>query len=185
MKKTTIFLLFIFLTSVGLIGQDRIQRVEPPNWWVGMNNTELQLLIYGDDIASWAPEIDYVGVTIASTVRTTNTNYIFIYLNIAANTKPGTFDIVFKKDGKIVEKYAFSLWNREAGSAMREGFNTSDVMYLITPDRFVNGDPGNDNIEGMLEKANRSFEGGRHGGDIEGISKVWITSATWDSRPFG
>lgn len=171
MKKTTIFLLFFLWISVVLTAQDRIQRVEPPNWWVGMNNPELQLLVYGEDITSWAPAIDYAGVSIASTVRTTNSNYIFIYLNIAPDTKPGTFDIEFKKDGKIMEKYAYSLWSREAGSAMREGFNTSDVMYLITPDRFVNGDPGNDNVEGMLEKANRSFEGGRHGGDIEGISK--------------
>ncbi|KAA3622322.1 MAG: alpha-amlyase [Bacteroidetes bacterium] len=171
MKKAIVFLLLISLTFSGLIAQDKISRIEPPNWWAGMNNPELQLLVYGDDIASLSPVINYEGVEITTTVRTPNPNYIFVYLNIAADVKPGKFDIRFEKDGKLVESHSYALWEREEGSAMKEGFNTSDVMYLITPDRFANGDPGNDNIEGMKEKANRSFKGGRHGGDIEGIRK--------------
>lgn len=171
MKKTiNICLLFILFLNT-ITAQNRITRTDPPNWWVGMNNTELQLMIYGDDVASLTPSINHKGVSITSTVRTTNSNYIFIYLDIDPETKPGTFDIEFKKDDKVVERHPYALWSREEGSAMRQGFNTSDVMYLITPDRFANGIPENDNVEGMLEKSSRSFGGGRHGGDIEGMRK--------------
>ncbi len=90
-------------------------------------------------------------------------------MKLDENVQPGSFDIQFKKDGKAIETYNYKLKARENDSAEREGFNTSDVIYLITPDRFVNGNPDNDWVEGMKEKPNRNDRDGRHGGDIHGI----------------
>ncbi len=118
-----IFLVLIFnLTS----GQNIPQRVEPPNWWIGMNNTRLQLLIYGDDISGYSPVIDYSGVNITKTIRVSNPNYLFIYLDIDKETKPGTLKIQFIKNGMVKAIHPYELLPREAGSANRIGFNTSD-----------------------------------------------------------
>lgn len=147
----------------------QISHLEPPFWWAGMKNSSLQILVHGQDISQLQPDIQYQGVTIEEMVRTENPNYIFIYLNISETTKPGKFEIRFNSAKKTEIIYNFELKARKAGSATRKGYDNSDVMYLITPDRFVNGNPKNDFVEGMLEKPNRQYEGGRHGGDIQGI----------------
>ena len=172
MKLNQFILLFVFvLLSISGISQNKIERIEPPNWWVGMKNTELQLMVYGDKIGDFNPTINYDGITLHQVVKVKNPNYLFIDLSIAPETNAGKFDIQFQKAGQTVETHSYELLAREPGSAERTGFNNSDVMYLITPDRFANGNPRNDEIEGMHEKLNRSFKGGRHGGDIEGIDQ--------------
>jgi len=162
-------LLLVFLIGSFSFGIAQINRVEPPNWWVGMNNSDLQLLIYGEDITDLEPTFAHPGVSLERIIKVENPNYLFLNLKIASDAKPGAFDIQFKDGEEVVDTYRYELWERRANSAMREGFKNKDVMYLITPDRFVNGDPGNDNVAGMRERANRDFEGGRHGGDIQGI----------------
>jgi neopullulanase len=144
-------------------------RVEPPHWWTGLKAAELQLMIHGQGIAQWQPQINYPGLRIERITRTTNANYLFIDLLLSPEVKAGTFEIQFTKDNKIVYRHSYELKARAAGSAEREGFSTKDVMYLITPDRFVNGNPDNDAIAGMKEKPDRNNKGGRHGGDISGI----------------
>ncbi len=134
-----------------------------------MQSGELQILVYGERIAELVPALEYQGVAIKKSVRVPNPNYLFVYLSIAADAKPGTFDLVFRRGDEVGALFRYELKARTEGSAEREGYTTADVMYLITPDRFVNGDPSNDNIPGMLETANRSYKGGRHGGDIRGI----------------
>jgi len=151
------------------LAHHRIKRVEPTNWWIGMNNPTLQLTIYGDDIAKLQPVIDYPGINIERVIKVNNPNYLFVYLQLAADTKTGTFDILFQDSRGTATKHSYTLLEREAGAAATKGFDGSDVLYLITPDRFANGIPENDNVPGMKEKANRSFEGGRHGGDIQGM----------------
>lgn len=168
LKRTLIFC-FCLSLSFNLFSQNKINRIEPPNWWVGMKNTTLQLLIYGDQIGDFNPEINYAGITITQITKVPNPNYLFLDLQIAPETKAGDVKIDFKKDGKIVESHSYPLWERDAGSAEREGFNNSDVMYLITPDRFANGDASNDAVAGLREAPNRTNKGGRHGGDIQGI----------------
>ena len=165
----TSLLLLAFLVGSFSFGIAQIDRVEPPNWWVGMNNPDLQLLIYGDNISHLEPTFAHPGVSLERIIKVENPNYLFLNLKIANDAKPGAFDIQFKDGDEVVNTYRYELWERRANSAMREGFKNKDVMYLITPDRFVNGDPGNDNVAGMRERANRDFEGGRHGGDIQGI----------------
>lgn len=172
-KKLRFFtplLAFLFLLNISAFAQDyKIKRVEPLNWWVGMNNPEVQLMMYGNDIGDLTPEIDYKGVSIERIQKVENDNYLFIYLNISPQTKPGTLNINLAKDGQRTLSYSYDLKERNRNSASREGFNSSDAIYLITPDRFANGDPSNDSVAGYTDSLNRSDNYGRHGGDIQGI----------------
>ncbi|TAJ13674.1 alpha-amlyase [Marinilabiliaceae bacterium JC017] len=162
-------LAFILLCSTLAGAKTKLERVEPAFWWVGMKDSHLQLLVHGENISELRPAIDYPGVTLDRIVQVKSPNYLFLYLTLDQDVKPGTFDIKFTHKNKTVLTYAYQLFEREEGSAMREGYNTSDVMYLITPDRFANGDTGNDNMPGMKEQANRQDSHGRHGGDLAGI----------------
>lgn len=168
MKKYLLSIALLLLFAAALSAQ---VRVEPPFWWTGMKNPALQLMIHAPKIAEWHPSITYPGLRVERVARTENLNYVFIDLTLLDDVKPGKFTIEFKKDGKVMHRQPYELLPREAGSSERQGFNPADVMYLITPDRFINGDPANDNVDGMREKANRSNKGGRHGGDIAGLLK--------------
>jgi neopullulanase len=148
----------------------QILHLEPSNWWVGMKNPDLQLLVHAEGVGSMTPTIKYSGVSIRKIHPADSPNYLFIDLRIAPGARPGTFPIAFQKAGKTVYTQNYTLLARNPGSAQRKGFNSSDVICLITPDRFANGNPSNDRSPDMLEnKIDRKFEGGRHGGDIRGI----------------
>ena len=146
----------------------RVEHMEPPFWWSGMQNKKLQLMVHGERIADLSPTISYPGVRIESVTRVANKNYLFIDLDIGDNAKPGSFDIAFTGAARAV-RYNYQLVARTPGSAQRAGFSSKDAIYQIMPDRFANGLAGNDNAAGMLEKADRSNGGGRHGGDIQGV----------------
>jgi len=161
---------FLFLFSQNIFAQKTsIERVEPPFWWTGMQNSELQLLVYGENISATEPEISYEGLSLIKTSKVESPNYLFIDLEIGKSTEPGKFDIKFKDGKKTVTTYTYELLEREPGSAQRMGFNESDIMYLALPDRFANGDPTNDSQSDMLEKADRSIPDSRHGGDLQGV----------------
>ncbi|MCQ3829254.1 glycoside hydrolase family 13 protein [Microbulbifer elongatus] len=148
--------------------QPAVERVEPPFWWTQMAEPNLQLMLYGDAIADAAVTIDYPGVTLSGTEREQNPNYLFINLTISDDARPGTLPIeLHNGDNPITVEY--TLKQRRVGSAERQGFDSSDTIYLITPDRFANGDPANDRAPDMLEGPDRSAPGGRHGGDIAGM----------------
>ena len=163
MKRTLTLLLLLPQFILAQI----IERVEPSNWWIGMNEPTVQLLVHGENIAVYQPSIKYKGVKLTEIHKTDNPNYLFLDLTISKKARAGSFEIVFEK-GSFSENYTYELKTRFPNSAQREGFNTSDVIYLITPDRFANGDPSNDNIEGYNDKTNQA-EYGRHGGDIQGM----------------
>ncbi len=167
MKKNLI-LIIAFLFFQNAFSQ-KLERVEPMFWWAGMKSPELQLMVHGENISATNVTINYPGVNLVSVIKVKNPNYLFIDLQLAENVLPGKFNIEFSSGNKTVAAYSFELKAREKGSSNRNGFNTSDVIYLVTPDRFVNGNPGNDWVEGMKEKPNRSDKDGRHGGDICGI----------------
>ncbi|MEM6768556.1 MAG: alpha-amylase family glycosyl hydrolase, partial [Bacteroidota bacterium] len=151
--------------------QPTIERMEPANWWVGMKHNQIQLLVYGKDISSLRPSISYEGVTLNSSMLVENPNYLFLDITISDEAKAGEVPVSFTEDGQEVLSRNFSLLDRKEDRQNIEGFNTTDAIYLITPDRFANGKPDNDNIAPLKEQVNRSFKGGRHGGDIEGIRK--------------
>jgi len=170
LKNGIISLIFVLGFAVTVNAQiAKLTKVEPPFWWVGMNNPNLQLLVYGENISTTTPELKYKGVKILDTHVLTNPNYLFIDLELGKKAKPGSFTIEFLQDDKVVANYNYELKTRKEGSALRKGFDQSDAIYLLYPDRFANGDPDNDSMEGMLEKADRSNHNGRHGGDIKGI----------------
>jgi glycosidase len=161
-----LFFVLISLTGFSL----NVDRVEPMNWWIGMKNPSVQLMVHGQGIATSEISLNYPGVTIKSVSRQNNPNYVFINLNIATETKAGTFPIQFRKSKKEFTTCNFELLQRAPNSANRKGFDASDVIYLITPDRFANGNPSNDAVPGMKDLPNRTDKNGRHGGDLQGIS---------------
>ncbi|CAH8293724.1 glycosidase [Mariniflexile fucanivorans] len=147
-----------------------IERIEPSNWWVGFKNSELQLLVKHPMIGTAVPEINYLGVTIKKVHKGDSDNYLFIDLYIDKTTRVGEFNIVFKFDNGDVIEQTYELKSRIKPAEDYIGFDSSDVIYLITPDRFSNGNPFNDIHENLLEKTiDRADNYARHGGDIQGI----------------
>ena len=153
------------------VSNSYLERVEPPNWWIGFKDSRLQLLVKESKISTATPEISYQGVSIEKVHKGTSPNYLFIDLNISKNTKTGKFDIVFNYENGEEKTHTYELKDREKPSDEYQGFDSSDVIYLITPDRFANANPENDIVSGLKENTiNRSNDYGRHGGDIQGIT---------------
>jgi neopullulanase len=169
MKKYFSIFVLLLIYQNSTFGQEIIQHIEPLNWWVGMKNPNLQLLIHGKNITNYTPKINYKGLIINKISKVNSPNYLFIDLTIAPQTKAGDVKIMFENNAKNSFSYTYKLLGRQKNSSERVGFNTSDVMYLITPDRFANGNPQNDNVVSYKDSLNRKSLTGRHGGDIEGI----------------
>jgi len=165
-----IIFLLAFCCSQFSFSQAQIHHIEPLNWWVGMKDPSLQLMVNGPGIASTQPVIRYPGVTIKSIKKGDSNNFLFIHLMIDPQTKPGKFFISFNRDGKTVERLTYELKPRASNAKLLSGFNSSDVICLITPDRFANGDTANDVVAGMRESSiDRTKPGTRHGGDLRGM----------------
>ena len=168
MKRTPLLIICLFLLRTAF-PQVAIDHVEPPFWWADMKSNALQLMIHGKDIGKTKAFLEYNGVKVKNSTST-GADYLFVDLSVGNSAKPGTITISFKEKDSVLITYKYELKTRAKESAKRIGFNSSDLMYLIMPDRFANGDPGNDNMPGMLEKADRTNPNGRHGGDIKGIT---------------
>lgn len=177
------FVILIYMSS-------QIERIEPPFWYSGMQNPELQIMFYGKDIAQFQVSVSN-SVSITNVQRTENPNYLFVTIN-TKNISACDILFTFKKNKTaFAKKYTFKA--RRENSAERKSFDSSDVMYLLMPDRFANGNPNNNNDALTNEKYNRDLPEGRHGGDIEGIIKnldylvllgittVWITPLCEDN----
>ena len=170
--KQTLLIIMAVLSFLGFKTpvQASIKKVAPTFWWAGMKNTELQVLLYGEDISSSDVSLTSSDVYLKEVVRQANSNYLILYLDLK-EARPQKFDIVLKK-GRKVTKVPYELKERIRRGTDIEGFTSSDVLYLIMPDRFANGNPDNDVIPGMLEnKVDRNEQFGRHGGDFKGISE--------------
>lgn len=196
MKRLLLVLLAVLSLGVTSVSAKyKIQHLEPAFWWAGMKSPKLQLMVHGKNISDLKPVVEYPGVHLDKVSSVENPNYLFVDLNISSDAKPGQFDILFKKGKKTVLKYNYKLLARKKGSAQRVGFRPKDVMYLITPDRFANGNPDNDNVKGLTEQADRSNKDGRHGGDIQGMidhidyiadmgyTCVWINPLLENNQP--
>jgi glycosidase len=157
--------LFLLLLSLNINAQ--IQRVEPPFWYAGMHNPELQILFYGKNIAENEVSVSNT-ISIKEIKKTENPNYVFVTID-TKNTKAQDFVFSFSKNKKVTFTHKYSLKQRRVNSAERKSYDASDMIYLIMPDRFANGNPKNDSEKSVAEKANRNNPSGRHGGDIEGV----------------
>ena len=147
-----------------------VTRIEPPHWWTGFKNQELQLLVHHQTIAQCTVKINKKGVRIVKTTPGDSENYLFIDLIITPEVT-GDFDIVFLKDNNETLRLSYTLNERKKKAEAFIGFDQSDAVYLITPDRFANGNPNNDQFDYLKQKGiNREDDYARHGGDIEGIT---------------
>ena len=209
-----------------------IRRAEPPSWWVGLPADQVQVMVYGEDIARTEPALvpsevpatprcrardgdtpvsvedpmasnacvkpapaPDAEVLLTDVQRTENPNYLFLTLNIGANAPPQTLQIDFERDGEVAGQLLYPLLMRDPARIDAPGFAPSDVMYLITPDRFANGDPDNDSVPGLEDRLNREDHYGRHGGDLAGIrarldyiadmgfSQIWLNPVLENAQP--
>lgn len=145
-------------------------RVEPPNWWTGMHSDSLQLMLHGPGLAAYTPDISYPGVRLAAWHPGDSPNYLFLDLVLNQAARPGQVPIRLTREGETPIAVDLPLHERNRPPATYQGFGSGDVIYLITPDRFANGDPSNDSLEGMRETGvDRQEDYARHGGDIRGI----------------
>jgi len=166
--KRNILILFFVLVSHLAFAID-VKNVDPAFWWAGMKNTELQVLLHGENIAKSDVSITSKSVRVKDVVKLESPNYILLYLDLSA-ASPEKFDIILQQ-GKDKKTIPYEIKQRKQGSAQREGFHAGDVLYLIMPDRFANGDTSNDVVPGMLEaKVDRNAQYARHGGDFKGVS---------------
>ncbi|NNL09728.1 MAG: glycoside hydrolase family 13 protein [Croceitalea sp.] len=160
-----------FLFANGLNGQ--IARIEPPNWWVGMKNTNLQLLVHGQNIANHSVSINsenQKSIELIGVQKADSLNYLFLDIDISNTVEPVTFTLVLTNDKGAVSEWPYELRARNQNKADFKGFDASDVVYLITPDRFANGNTSNDTYKNLAETTiDRSHNYKRHGGDIQGI----------------
>ena len=153
--------------SVPDAAEGEIVRVEPPCWWVGMK-TPLQLLIQGPGVQEYDLKIEGKGLTVKQIHKAPNPAFIFVDVEVSAAAKPGTAWLVFSKgEGRF--KLPYEIGQRREGSAERGSFGTGDMIYLINPDRFSDGDPSIDSTATTIEGVHRRRPGGRHGGDIQGM----------------
>lgn len=162
MKKIVYFLIFTSLSFA------QIDRVEPPFWWSDMEHTDVQILFYGKNIAQNEVSVSH-GITIKNIQKTENPNYIFVTID-TKNVPNQDFLFTFKNKNKAFTQ-PYSLKSRKESSKYRKSFDSSDMIYLLMPDRFANGNVNNDNVASVIEKVDRSKIDGRYGGDIEGIIK--------------
>ncbi len=202
-----IFGLIYFTLHIKLNAQPpEIKRIDPTNWYVGMKNTKLQLLVYGVNIGDCNAKIEYEGVKIIDKHSAENPNYLFLNLEIAPNTKPGKFDINFnkiiyiqkgKKKKLVAQPINLKLgYELKVRTAKPQLITSADLIYLILPDRFSNGDPSNDKFADMADPAaDRNNPYLRHGGDLLGIKNhldyftelgattLWLNPVTENNQP--
>lgn len=147
--------------------QDEL-RIEPPSWWQGFEHRRLQLMVTGEGIADATVRVEAPGIAVTETVPGDDDQYLFVYLELSPEAAVGTFNLEFDIDGEV-RKQPYRLDARAPDSRGRRGFDASDTIYLVTPDRFANGDSSNDSVAGYADPPDRAEPYGRHGGDLEGI----------------
>ena len=197
MRKSLFFTVGCLLAALGVSAQiPALERVEPMFWWTGMSNPNVQLLVHGDHIASRNVQLSYPGVKLVAVHKVENPNYLFIDLRVFSAASPGTFPIKFIKAGEKTLTYQYALKKRNKSPGRAQGVTDKDLIYLIMPDRFSNGDPSNDSKAGMRETGiNRDSMFYRHGGDLKGImnhldylkdlgvTAIWLTPAVENDEP--
>ena len=165
MKKLLISLVLAFAINAQA---QVVEKIEPASWWIGMEMNTVEFMVHGKDISQLVAESTTLEVIKSEGLE--SPNYLFVTATVPVDAKVGDHTLVFRNTkGKKVGRLSVALGLRADGSASRKGFSSADFIYLITPDRFRNGDASNDQVKGMLEGPNREFIGGRHGGDLAGI----------------
>ena len=192
MKLKILFSFLVIILSQTL--SQNLERIEPPFWWAGFKGDELQLMLHGESISKLRPEIKNSGIKIEKVHKVDSPNYLFLDLKLNDNV-PQTFEIQFFNKNEKVLSHDYELKKREASFYREKFLSASDVIYLIMPDRFANGDMSNDEVDGLIEKSNRKSKDGRHGGDLQGIinnlnyiesmgfTHIWLNPVLENNQP--
>jgi len=173
-----------------------IERVDPPFWWAGMKNNKIQLLVKGNNINNAEVTSRNEDVKISKVVFAENPKYLFVDIEINDSIKPGSAPISFRKNGRKVT-YNLDIKKRDTSYLNHRGFSQEDLIYLVMPDRFVNGDTANDVVKGMNDTVcDRNTPIARHGGDLKGImnnlvyikfigaTAIWLNPVLESNQPF-
>lgn len=190
------FTLLFFIFGSFYVSAQVISRVDPPFWWTGMRNPQLQLLVYGKGIAAHKQvSIDKKGISIENVQTVSNPNYLFVDIAISDQAMAGVYKLHFK-NGKKDIVYSYEFKPRNANPIQSPEISSADFIYLLMPDRFSNGDPKNDKIPGMLDQSlNKDSMFHRHGGDLRGvinrlnyldslgISALWLNPVIENNQP--
>ena len=186
-------LLCLLLTCLPPLHAATVHRVEPENWWVGMRHRQVELMLHGQDIAALQARIAHPGVRVTGVQALENPNYLFVGVEIDDDATPGALEIELLDGDTVAARHPWRIDPREP--APPRGFDGRDAIYLVTPDRFANGDPGNDSVAGMREAADRGNPDGRHGGDLVGMrahlgyvaslgfTRLWPTPVLENDQP--
>ena len=154
--------------TISMNAANKIDRIEPTDWFVGMKNPQVQLMVYGKDIRTADVTTDYPGVRIDSLVRLDSPNYLLVYMNVK-DAQPGTMNLKFNGKG-VKQTVKYALKARKMRGEDYKGFTNADVLYMLMPDRFASSGTDKSKIKGMLPYSiNRNEPSLRHGGDINGI----------------
>ncbi|WP_196140238.1 glycoside hydrolase family 13 protein [Aliikangiella sp. G2MR2-5] len=187
-----LWVLLFSLSAAAESQSNNVIKVEPPFWWSAMKASNVQLMLSGKNVSRFNPEILSNRIKLVSTEKTDNPDYFFLNLELK-DTPPGLYKIELT-DGSQKQWIEYELKARKDESERRQGFSARDVIYLVTPDRFANGDVTNDTIDTIDEKIERSNPGARHGGDILGIiqhldyikdmgfTKLWVNPVLENNR---
>jgi neopullulanase len=171
-------------------------RVDPVSWFTGFKNSDVELMIHDRDIRDFQVSIVHKGLTIKKIDKVENRNYLFVTLTVAPTAAVGDVKINLIK-GKEKRTLNWRLERLNTNASVNQGVNTKDFIYLIMPDRFANGDPSNDDVEGMAQRTiDRRKMFFRHGGDLKGISNnldylkelgvttLWLNPVQENDQPF-
>lgn len=171
--KRLILLAAVFYSLAAIASTYKVEGIYPTHWWVGMKNPNLQLMVRGANVRTVKFSISYPGVRLVKVTKSENNNYAFLDLVISAAAKPGKMKIhIVTEDGEGDVLYELKARSRENGKSRIMGVTSADLIYLIMPDRFANGDPSNDKLPGFKELVySRDSLKGRHGGDLQGIQR--------------
>ncbi len=195
MRKFLLSLSFI-MTALGMNAAVKIDRVEPTDWYVGMKDPSLQLMVYGEGIREAQVSTDYPGVRVDSLVRLDSPNYLLVYLDLSG-AQPGEMKLRFTM-GKSKKEVSYRLKARAMAGEERVGFSNADVLYMLMPDRFAQGKDHKAQVKGMNPYVeDRSKPSLRHGGDLQGIrdhldyftqlgvTALWLTPVLENNSPDG
>ena len=162
------------LLSLTAYAAPHINKIDPPFWYTGMQNPELQLMVYGEGIGDARVAVDYPGVSVSSIVKLESNNYLLVYLNLDKDVKPGKMQLTFSQ-GKKQTVQEYELKARAMKGCEHKGLDASDALYLLMPDRFANGNPDNDQVEGMLDGDLAGIEQHLDYFTDLGVTALWFT----------
>ena len=193
-KLVAIIALTIMALNVSGAKPQLVSRIDPTNWYVGLKDASLQLMVYGRGIRDAEVTVGRTDVTLDSLVRMDSPNYLLVYLSIG-NAAPGELPLTFRVGGRR-QTVTYQLLQREKAGAAREGFTNADVLYMLMPDRFAQGANHPSQVKGMnAYKEDRTAPSLRHGGDLEGIRQhldyfnelgvtaLWLTPVLENNSP--